>query len=456
MRTLFLTLMLAGGITAMAAEAVEQAVSANARPVRTIIGVSPFLQKGEKDAVFRKIVGHVLEEAPLNSSVWIYDAFHLRTVALIDLPDVRAFRSSKTRANQFKEPVEQLREFLAKESEPPKVERLSFDRAVRLPQFLDFVSENLISTGAAVSVVILGSPLYMDAKEPSFSMGDGAFPSDAHLEAGRDQTVYGLKSRERALERLRVHQCWFGDPWISEVHREKVGRFWSLYLEKQGAQLATFCGDLPTAFNALKAGPELLARAPRHELDRGSTKVEMLRVSRDVAGGDWITREVISNAATTAPSKTVGPMKIGIRWKGDIDLDLYSTPEKGAQTLFFENTRSAEGYYFKDHRSSPEREYEFIEFEKPVDVWQVEARINFFEGRVPAGPGGEVRIEFGGRIYTAPFELRARHGNEGRTGQHQRDCWAILDVPAILKLRDVEERDVQQSQQEGPGRVARR
>lgn len=436
MKKLLLLLAVSFGILAQAAEAGPSQDRSPNGAVRTIVGISPFLQKEEKDSVFRGIVGHVLEVAPLNSSVWIYDAYHLRTIAQIDVPDVRAFRSSKTRANQFKEPIGRLREFLASEHPQPKVDGLDFDRAIRWPQFLDFVGENLASTSATVNVVLLGSPLHMDAKEAGFSMAKGAFPSDAHIGADRNETVYGLKAREGALAGMRVHQCWFGDPWISEVHREKVGRFWSLYLERQGAQLTTFCGDLPTTFNALKSGSVLLAKAPRHELDPASTKVEMLRVSRDVAEGDWITSDVVSNAATTAPSTTTGPMKIGIRWKSAIDLDLYATPAPGAATLFFEHTRSAEGYYFKDHRSSPEREYEFIEFEKPVNAWEVQASINFFEGGVRQSPEGEVRIEFGGRIYTAPFELRARRGNEGRTGPNQRDCWAVLDIPAILKLRE--------------------
>jgi hypothetical protein len=401
-----------------------------------VVGLSPFLQKNEKDEVFRKLAGFVLESAPLNSSFWLYDAYHIRTIAQIDIPDVRAFRSSKTRANQFKEQIGVLRSFLAAENEVPQVDGLNFDRAIRLPQFLDFVGDNLVSTNANVSLIVLGSPLYMDPKEPSFSMAHGSFPSDGHLLASRDQSVYGLKTRAELLKDARIHFCWFGDPWVSEVHREKIGRFWTLYIEGQGATLATFCGDLPTTFNAVRGQPALLAREQRYQLDRASTKIEMLRISRDVDTGDWITRDVVLNAANTPPSTTSGPMKIGIRWKGNIDLDLYSTPKEGSETLFFEPTRVPEGYYFKDHRSSPEREFEFIEFEKPIDVWQVQARINFFEGRTQNSPTGEIRIEFAGRIYTGSFTVQAHRGNEGRDGSGQEDYWFQIDVPKLLKLRD--------------------
>jgi hypothetical protein len=129
-------------------------------------------------------------------------------------------------------------------------------------------------------------------------------------------------------------------------------------------------------------------------------------------------------------------MKIGIRWKGDVDIDLYAQPARGTETLYFEHVRSPEGYYFKDHRSSPDREFEFIEFESPVNVWEVEANINFYEGIAPGGAAGEVRIEFDGRIYSDTFQIAAEQGNHGRSGRGQERFWTTVDVPGVLKLRD--------------------
>lgn len=130
----------------------------------------------------------------------------------------------------------------------------------------------------------------------------------------------------------------------------------------------------------------------------------------------------------------VGRMKIGIRWKNNIDLDLYAAPRPQAETLFFQHPRSPEGYYYKDHRSSPGREYEFIEFESPVDIREVEASVNFYKGSCPRGPRGEVRIEFDGRIYAAPFSIPAPEGNRGRAGESQQEYWARIPVQKILKL----------------------
>jgi hypothetical protein len=165
----------------------------------------------------------------------------------------------------------------------------------------------------------------------------------------------------------------------------------------------------------------------------------MLRIGRSVQLADWLTRDNVP-AVQQPPTTRVGPMKIGIRWKDEIDLDLYATPHRGAETLFFQHLRSPEGYYYKDHRFSPGQEYEFIEFETPVDIREVEASINFYQGACPAGPQGEVRIEFEGRIYGGPFSIVAETGNLGRAGRSQQRFWTRVPVQEILKLPPPQER----------------
>jgi hypothetical protein len=438
-RVLLMPLMRLGLVWLLASSVVaeERTPAANDSSPRYVIGLSPFLDSKVKDEVYRQIVRFLLEDMPLKSSLWICDAYYLQTIARIDVPEVRAFHSAKTRANQFKDQIRKLKEFLATEPERLGAPVPVPPQAVRLPQFTDFVGANLRDPHDGVVVVVLGSPLYVDAKEPHFSMLDGYFPSDGHLMASREESLFGLKGRTNALRDMIVHFGWFGDPWVSEVHQDRIQRFWTLYLQQQGAQLATFCGDLPTVFKLAAVGPAGNETAnPRPAIDPAQSKIEMLRITRDVGLADWITRDVLPRIEHEPPAHTVGSMKIGIRWKGDIDLDLYSRPTETAEPLFFEHMRSPEGYYFKDHRSSPDREYEFIEFEKPVDVGQAEAKINFYEGSAPDGTSGEIRIEFDGKIYSGQFSLEADHGNQGRTGRSQNRFWTHVDIPALLKLRE--------------------
>jgi hypothetical protein len=406
-------------------------------PHEYIIGISPFLDKSVKDDVYRGVIRLVVEELPLNSTLSIYDAFELKTITRISLPDAHVFKSSKTRANQFAPAIRDLKQFLAQEHSKPTNSHLSFQAALRLPQFLDFLVETLppANSQSPPSVLLIGSPLYEDAKEPGFSMVDGYFPSDGHLQASREKSIYGFSENTEAIPPLVIHWVYFADPWVSELHKERISRFWTLYLERRAAQLAAFTGDFPSVLQSFIRPVTGSKPAPKNwAVDHTQTKIEMLRVGRTVDNTDWLTRDRV-DPEQTAPTTMIGPMKIGIRWKDNLDLDLYATARPGAETLFFQHLRSPEGYYYKDHRSSPGKEYEFIEFESPVDVREVEAFINFYKGRCPGGPRGEIRIEFDGRIYGGPFSISAEEGNLGRTDRSQREFWTRIPVLELLKIR---------------------
>lgn len=407
----------------------------SAGPTAYIIGISPFLDDAVKDDVYRSLVRLLVQGLPLNSTLAVYDAFDLKSITQVTIPNARAFESPKTRANQFASAIRDLKRFLAEPHARPTAPGLKFQGALRLPQFCDFLAASLAGTNTPASLLLLGSPLYQDNKEPGFSMVDGYFPSDAHLVATRDKSVFGLPPDPPSAGAQLVTWVYFADPWTSDLYQEKITRFWTLYLERRGGQLQSLCGDLPTGIRDFEQGPAGGHPAVHHwSLDPAQTKIEMLRIGREVQLADWIERDSILQSPSAPPSALLGPMKIGIRWKENIDLDLYATAHPGAETLFFQHPRSLEGYYYKDHRSSPGKDYEFIEFDTPVDAREVEAFINFYKGACPPGPHGEVRIEFDGRIYSAPFSIEAPRGNRGRTGSAQQEFWTRIPVQRILKL----------------------
>ncbi len=429
MKHLFVVLFVASSLTA--AENSKPATP----PQSFLIGLSPFLEKNVKEDVYRGIIRLLVEDLPLNSTLAIYDAFDLKSITRVTLPNARVFASPKTRANQFAGAVRDLKTFLVSDHPKPANARLNFEDSIQVPQFLDFLAQNLTSTNPPSTVLLIGSPLYQDAKEPVFSMVDGYFPSDGHLLAAREKSVFG--SNGSASSPLVVHWVYFADPWLNDLHKERVTRFWTLYFAQHGSQLAGFSGDLPTVLQGFchTHGEQAAAAvAAKYSIDPEQTKIEMLRVSRNVDVADWLTRDSLQTAQKP-PSIMTGPMKIGIRWKENVDLDLYAAAHSGAETLFFQHTRSPEGYYYKDHRSSPGREYEFIEFESPVDIREVEAMVNFYKGHCPGGARGEVRIEFDGRIYGAPFFIEASEGNRGRSGAGQEEFWTQIPIQEILKLK---------------------
>ncbi len=404
-----------------------------------VVGMSPFLDSSEKDAVYRSLVRLIVEDLPLDTKLEVYDAFNLKSITRVSIPNAKVFNSPKTRANQFAQPIGEIRRFLARDNAKPAGSKPGFDESIRLPQFCDFLAqERPVHNGdAKLPLLLIGSPLYQDAKEPAFSMVDGYFPSDGHLASSRDQSVFGFNPGQGSAQGLQTYWVYFGDPWLSDLHREKVTRFWALYLERRGGRLASFSADLATALGAFTAeAPGRSAASNGWVADPLQTKPEMLRVSRSIELADWLTGDAPAESNPPPPSQLVGPLKIGIRWKDNIDLDLYAAPQRGAETLFFQHPRSPEGYYFKDHRSSPGREYEFIEFESPVDVRQVRSYVNFYDGSCPGGPRGEVRIEFRNRIYRGEFSIVSSEGNQGRSSPAQSDCWTQIPIREILRINE--------------------
>jgi hypothetical protein len=404
-----------------------------------VVGLSPFLDSTVKDAVYRGLVRLIVEGLPLNTRLDLCDAFNLKRITRISIPNAKVFHSPKTRANQFAAAIGELKQFLARDNSRPGGAKSGFDGAIRLPQFCDFLSRNPPPRAgdAKLPLLLIGSPLYQDAREPGFSMVDGYFPSDGHLRASREQSVFGYNPGEASSPGLLVSWAYLGDPWMCDLHREKVGRFWALYLERRGGRLASFSTDLATALDAFSSGtPGRSAASNGWVADPLQTKPEMIRAGRNVKLVDWLTGDALPESSPPPPAQLVGPLKIGIRWRENIDLDLYVTPRPEAETLFFQHPRSPEGSYYKDHRSSPGREYEFIEIESPVDVRYVRAFVNFYEGSCPEGPRGEVRIEYLDRIYRGAFAISSPAGNQGRSGKSQADFWTRIPVREILGIRE--------------------
>src|SRR5215471_7762098 len=128
------------GLAVTSTPAAEAPATTPAAAHQFVIGISPFLDKDVKDDVFRSIVRLMVQDLPLDSTLAIYDAFELKSITRLSLPDVRAFNSPKTRANQFAGAIGDLKKFLADDHPRPTNSKLKFESAIRLPQFWQFLA----------------------------------------------------------------------------------------------------------------------------------------------------------------------------------------------------------------------------------------------------------------------------------------------------------------------------
>src|SRR5436190_21908008 len=169
MRTILLAFFLSLGLALSGTD-----IPKEVRPPQPfVIGISPYLPRSVKDDIYRSIIRLLVEDLPLNSSLELYDAFDLKTIARVELPNARVFQSPKTRANQFAPAIRQVKSFLAREESGPTNSHARSEGAIRLPQFLDFLAQRPWESNSEPNLLLIGSPLYEDAKEPGFSMVDG-------------------------------------------------------------------------------------------------------------------------------------------------------------------------------------------------------------------------------------------------------------------------------------------
>jgi hypothetical protein len=59
-------------------------------------------------------------------------------------------------------------------------------------------------------------------------------PSNHHFQPLRTNRATGRQRPGASAARpLAVDSVYLGDPWLKELHREKITGFWSLYLERR-------------------------------------------------------------------------------------------------------------------------------------------------------------------------------------------------------------------------------
>lgn len=309
-------------------------------PGHLLVAVSPELPDALRAETANR-VARLLYEGPQGTRVTVLDAGRLA-----DLADA-ALTESSPRLRQQRQAAAITRVF--------RTISTNTGTGFNVPVVLDEISRRTLGTNAAV--LLIGPAIYRNPKEPAHDL-TGGWPSDGHLAAGRDSSVFSTVERAHRLDGIAVH--WLvtdADAVVNESHREGLARFWSLFVGTQGGVLATFTPNPGAAFGAVLEGrrtpclpadlnPSDLA-VVLHRRTLAVPQVEEAVVPAAPPAGPAAGPEPGAAAASPLPRAAHGNTGIGIVWRpaagrsGRVDLDLYVQPPAGGPELCYGETRSA-------------------------------------------------------------------------------------------------------------------
>jgi len=442
-----------------------------------IVGLSPYYSPSDREAVLKQLLLFVLEGASPGDEITIYDALHLQPVTKVVLPaETLLARNARARAQRLKGEIAALQHFLA--AEPPHLPEMA--GVIDAPAFLALAGAQLRKPEEPARILLFASPFYMDPENPSWNMNE-AYPSDGCVAASQQDSVFGTANKPHALAGVTVHYGYLRECFVNDAHRERLQRFWSLFVRSQQGVLVTFAPDLGLAFQRGRGNVQ--APCLDAQLDAGDAKIEMRRVlpraipvwlgatnqaplpavappstpSAPARVAPEVPAPVLQTPAQTLPQAAPVPpaatnqvqaatfpvsaaadkVGIGIMWTAaGVDCDLYVKPGPNAKELYYRNTTTKEGRYFHDYRNRNDQlDYEYLELKAPVDLRQVSAWVNYYAGNA-AQVHGQVVVFHQGQRYVGEFALGASRGNEGGEARNRlkSSYWVQLDLIKIAGL----------------------
>ena len=349
-----------------------------------VVALAAKPQDGAKDGIAELVKGLYRKLGPGDVLV-VEDATNLREVARVAVPDNPALATNRNfKARLINPEFAKVWDFVDAGAAASGV-----PGDVGIPHFL--IELRAIMDGLhsrAAEVVIVGSALFSDPREAgSFSMQGGAVgyvPTDEHLLLSQDRSPFGVAGRATALAGATVHICATNPTadWTTDDFRQHVGRFWALASTLQGAR---FGGFGPLDSRCIGDFLDGEASSETFTLDRRDHKATMIKFERpstarepehDSPASAPATPEAMFQRppCTTAPRTMTGPMRIGIKWEVQADLDLYARSRPGADWLYFNHRLPADknGYFDHDFTAPPPGTdaYEFIQFDN-IDLREV-------------------------------------------------------------------------------------
>lgn len=406
-----------------------------------VIALSPMQSSETLQWQTTAVMQFLIENVKPGETALLVDGLHLKTIAQFSVKNNKVYDNPKAKIQLNRQAIAALRHF---STQPVALAEHGIAGVMQVPQLLEFLGRNY-GAFENTDIILIASPIYVDARNPDWGMVNNQYPGDGHFNAAPQASPFSLRGREKLLNNTRIHWAYPDDSWISsDPYRINVTRVWSLLADGYGSQLSTFSGDLTTLWRRAAMGA---IAAPHGYQRQDSDKVETIQLI-DMSQNTLRTSIYERELSDTPPSKQMlrqaQNVEIGISWScEECDLDLHVRPHHGAEVLFFGHRRTNEGHYHKDFTRSPKTDggYETVTLTSAVDLRDMLIAINWYGGKSSNGVNGEIRLAIADQTYGLSFEFSGQAGNRGSgkdktiNSRHSANAnWLVINPKDILGL----------------------
>jgi hypothetical protein len=458
-------------------------------PQEIIVGLSPFQLTSERAKQQALLQRFVVADCPNGSRIIVWDAWELRVIFDAQLPALR-FDTPAARAPRVAPALAALKQWFAGLDGKQTPSGLKDSSIIAVPQFLQAATVQPATRHR--TIVIFGSPFCLVPNEPSFSMVETRYPSDAHLNAG-DKSIYSITEKRGRLANTVVLWAYGSESvWASQNHREHVARWWSLFIAGQGpnAMLAAFSSDAPQVLLAA-------ARANQRAIGEYAVNVDDTALVMHTAAQREVPVKVQARPApapvavtvtppfapvtpptalvevqprapeskppvkqveetviaipvpSEIPKPAVGNIGIAAVWNAEpgTDIDLWVAAKPGLPEAYWNRPRVPHVRYARDIRTAQTAKenaqwravWEYVEVEG-AQVTEPTVWLNVYAAR--GSVNGIVRVQFDGRVVDCPFQFNVATGNRGRdsniAARSRSPYWLEIRLEKLFKQTPTE------------------
>lgn len=408
--------------------------------IQWIVVIGEGAERGRREAVLRE-VGRLVTESPEGTCVHVIRAPDHKPLGSLMLKVPTKNRLRDSAVSDF---LNKVRELLADEGPVPP----DYREQINFPRLWATILSVKKKTPHAIRMVLFGTPVYHDPKEPQWSFREGRYPNRASLE-DVESTLGAID-----VEGKRQVSCditWLVPPglWGQDIHHEKaLIDFYRRAFRVWGGRLKLLTSDPGVAFAPQphdQAFIELQDDGVRQDEKPGLTRFERLRpVPAPVEAAASQTSQTGDTAIQTEIQAALNDEKkslIAIGWNGtrNTDIDLWLTSKGLPGEICFAQMYAPWGHLVRDVRVpgdfTEEARFESWELAKiehsrleDLGVW-----LNAFEGTGPVDL--KLIVVHLGKKYTKTlrFEFQTADRASGRNRRSLSQAWMQIDLPSLLR-----------------------